>query len=218
MVLTAAIWSSAAALAQEHGDHGAGHSMQEKDEKADAGNPYDKAVCPVSGESINIAKYTYQRGKRVYFCCNDCKSKFAKDPDKYADGVKAQRELLKPLAIQVSCPGTGKPIDKKVFVEEKHGRVYFCGEGCKAGWERDSTAMKKKLAESVTYQTNCPIMGGQINPAVYSEVDGRTVYFCCPGCEKKFVADKDANFKKVDEQIKKNKAAMEKRHGKKDHG
>lgn len=214
MALTAAIWSSAAALAQEHGDHG----KPEQAKNADVGSPYAKAVCPVSGESINIGKYTYQRGKRVYFCCNDCKSKFAKDPAKYTDGVKAQWKLLAPLAIQVTCPGSGKPIDKKVFVEEKLGRVYFCGEGCKAGWESDSTAMKKKLAESVTYQTKCPIMGGQINPSVYSVIDGRTVYYCCPGCDKKFVADKEANFKKIDEQIKKNKAAMQKRHGQKDHG
>ena len=71
MALTAAIWSSAAALAQEHGDHGDGHSEQEQAKKADAGNPYAKAVCPITGESINISKYTYQRGKRVYFCCGD---------------------------------------------------------------------------------------------------------------------------------------------------
>lgn len=60
-------------------------------------------------------------------------------------------------------------------------------------------------------QALCPIMGGEINPTVLAEIDGRTVYFCCPGCKKGFLKDKAANFKKLDEQIERNKTAWAKK-------
>lgn len=39
-------------------------------------------------------------------------------------------------------------------------------------------------------QTTCPIMDGNpINKAVFIEYEGKKVYFCCKGCEEKFLAD-----------------------------
>ena len=31
-------------------------------------------------------------------------------------------------------------------------------------------------------QSVCPVMGGQINKAVYTDYEGRRIYFCCQGC------------------------------------
>lgn len=36
-------------------------------------------------------------------------------------------------------------------------------------------------------QTTCPVMGGPIDPNVYTEYKGKRVYFCCKGCDKKFL-------------------------------
>lgn len=38
-------------------------------------------------------------------------------------------------------------------------------------------------------QTHCPIMGGEINPDVFIDYKGAKVYFCCWGCDDKFLAE-----------------------------
>jgi len=38
-------------------------------------------------------------------------------------------------------------------------------------------------------QTTCPVMGGPIDKNVKTEYQGKTVYFCCPGCVDTFKAD-----------------------------
>jgi YHS domain-containing protein len=37
-------------------------------------------------------------------------------------------------------------------------------------------------------QTECPVMGGAINKALFTEYQGKKVYFCCDGCKEKFEA------------------------------
>jgi hypothetical protein len=49
--------------------------------------------------------------------------------------------------------------------------------------------VKAQLAVA-TEQTTCPIMAGNpINKDVFVEYEGKKVYFCCTGCEDKFLAD-----------------------------
>lgn len=39
-------------------------------------------------------------------------------------------------------------------------------------------------------QTTCPVMAGNpINKTLFVEYEGKKVYFCCKGCEDKFLAD-----------------------------
>lgn len=59
-----------------------------------------------------------------------------------------------------------------------------------AGHDHDATdtTMPKMKMASVEQET-CPVMGGKINKAVFTEYKGKKVYFCCPGCDKKFDAD-----------------------------
>jgi YHS domain-containing protein len=40
-------------------------------------------ICPVMGGAINKETFTEYQGKKVYFCCPQCKSDFQKDPAKY---------------------------------------------------------------------------------------------------------------------------------------
>ena len=42
-----------------------------------------QTTCPVLGGPINKNIFVEYKGKKVYFCCEDCKATFAKDPEKY---------------------------------------------------------------------------------------------------------------------------------------
>jgi YHS domain-containing protein len=42
-----------------------------------------QTTCPVMGGAINKDISTEYKGKKVYFCCPDCKAKFEQDPEKY---------------------------------------------------------------------------------------------------------------------------------------
>ena len=43
----------------------------------------------------------------------------------------------------------------------------------------------KEIASAVE-QTTCPVMGGAINKAIFTEYKGKKVYFCCSPCKEKF--------------------------------
>ncbi|MCS7064943.1 MAG: hypothetical protein NZL85_01575, partial [Fimbriimonadales bacterium] len=40
-------------------------------------------TCPVSGEPVNKEVWAEIKGRKVYFCCANCRSKAVKEPDKY---------------------------------------------------------------------------------------------------------------------------------------
>jgi YHS domain-containing protein len=44
----------------------------------------------------------------------------------------------------------------------------------------------KEVTASMSEQTLCPIMDAPINKELYTEYQGKKVYFCCPGCNEKF--------------------------------
>ena len=48
-------------------------------------------------------------------------------------------------------------------------------------------------AEGGKAQTNCPVQGGEIDKEVFVDVDGKRVYFCCPGCDTKFLSWDEAS-------------------------
>ncbi len=43
-----------------------------------------------------------------------------------------------------------------------------------------------KEVVSAIEQTDCPVMGGAIDKAIFAEYKGKKVYFCCSPCEEKF--------------------------------
>ena len=45
----------------------------------------EQTNCPVMGGPINKKFFTEYKGKKVYFCCPDCKPEFEKNPEKYID-------------------------------------------------------------------------------------------------------------------------------------
>lgn len=44
---------------------------------------------------------------------------------------------------------------------------------------------------AVLPQKNCPIKGGEIDKEVFTDYKGQRIYYCCPGCDKKFLENPD---------------------------
>ncbi len=161
---------------------------------AQAGPP-DKAakklelpLCPVMGNPINLSVSMMADDGPVYLCCPGCDKKINAEPKKFAKKIAEQRAVLAKLPrVQVACPVTGKPIDKKAFIEEDGKKVYFFCDKCPKTYKKDPSKYKGKLLASYTYQTTCPVMGNSIDPSVFTTLkNGQKVYFCCSGCIKKF--------------------------------
>ena len=61
-------------------------------------------------------------------------------------------------------------------------------------------AAKAKIAEPAgKEQTVCPIMGGKIDKKVFTDHDGKRVFFCCPGCIAKFKKDAAKYIKQMED-------------------
>lgn len=53
--------------------------------------------CPVSGKDLTKKEvFTDYKGRRVYFCCENCISKFEKEPQKYLNKLEETKEDKKP--------------------------------------------------------------------------------------------------------------------------
>jgi YHS domain-containing protein len=98
-----------------------------------------QAACPVTGEQIDKSVYEDHEGKRVYFCCADCKGAFKADPARYIQKMEA--EGITVARLQTECPVMGNKIDKAVYVDRGGKRVYFCCPGC------ESRLTDKRIAE-----------------------------------------------------------------------
>jgi|GEM_PF-1117576 len=165
--------------------------------------------CPVTGRPIDLNVSIEFEGRRVYFADATAREKFLDDPGQYAEAVRKQWDLMRPPRVQVLCPVTGKPVDPEVSTLWNGVRIYFASAEAKATWEKDPQRYAAKLEESYTFQTVCPCGYGDIRPDVSLEYNGRTLYFCCPGCREGFKRNPEAMLKQVDEQIAANKLKWE---------
>jgi YHS domain-containing protein len=178
------------AVAQHDGHSGQGDHEREK-MVASIMKAFPDANCPVTGEPINLAISTRTSDGPVFFCCEGCVKKFNDFPRKFAPKVAAQRKAMASRAkVQVICPVTEEPVDGKSFVETENGKVSLCCKGCVKKYKRSPQKYAAALANSYTYQTMCPVMGGEIDPTVFTKTaKGVNIYFCCAGCDKKFTSD-----------------------------
>ena len=175
---------AAPALAQHgHADH---TPMKE-------GASNDAPKCPVTDEPANLAiSISTERGP-LFFCCKNCIAKYRSKPGAYAAKAALQRKMLAARPkVQVTCPVTGQPVNSKIHAEHDGAKIHFCSEGCAGKFNSDPGKYKTALANSYTYQTKCPVMNAEIDPTVFTTLaSGMKVYFCCPGCDKKFVDNPD---------------------------
>jgi len=49
-------------------------------------------------------------------------------------------------------------------------------------------------------QVNCPVMGAKIDKNVYTDYQGKRIYFCCTGCVDDFKKNPDKYLKQMEEQ------------------
>ncbi|HUW59224.1 MAG TPA: YHS domain-containing protein [Planctomycetota bacterium] len=56
---------------------------------------------------------------------------------------------------------------------------------------------------TVIAQKTCPVMAGPINKDIFTEYEGRKIYFCCPACKEAFAKEPAKYVAKVDEELKK---------------
>jgi YHS domain-containing protein len=47
-------------------------------------------------------------------------------------------------------------------------------------------------------QTECPIQGGKIDKNIFTDYQGKRIYFCCSGCIDDFKKDPDKYLKKME--------------------
>jgi YHS domain-containing protein len=49
-------------------------------------------------------------------------------------------------------------------------------------------------------QVNCPVMGGAASKKVYTDYQGKRIYFCCPPCIQQFNKDPDKYMKQFEKE------------------
>jgi YHS domain-containing protein len=72
-------------------EHGEGEGQHEHDETAmtmesttEVATTGEQTMCPIMEDKpINKAIFAEYKGKKVYFCCPGCDTKFKEDPEKY---------------------------------------------------------------------------------------------------------------------------------------
>lgn len=149
-------------------------SFAQKTTKAKAGKKATKAVaflakgdgvesCPVSGEKLESKAIKGEFfGRDVYFCCNDCLATAQKNPAAY---VK-KTEVAQIAAVKAMTAKADKSNG------DHHGDHHGSEAKAEAG---------KFLGKGDGIET-CPVTGEAISKDVKVEIEGRTVYACCPGC------------------------------------
>ena len=148
--------------------------------------------CPVSGAPIDLTVKTATRDGSVYFCSEGCIQKYRATPRKFAGRVAVQRKAAASLPkTQVNCPVTRKPVDQDISIKHQGLELYFCCDGCIPKYKEEPKKYKATLADSYTFQTECPVRGGDIDPKVFvvGLSNGQKVFFCCVGCDKRFLSN-----------------------------
>src|SRR5215813_768356 len=89
---------------------------------AQAGKPIN-AKCPVKTDIPAKSEITSAyKGQVIGFCCNDCKSKFAANPDTYAERIPELKAILaKNASTSKAAANMTGPCDCKKVV-----KGYYC--------------------------------------------------------------------------------------------
>ena len=81
--------------------------------------------------------------------------------------------------------------------------VAVVGLALAAGCRKESASSSTEGPAGQTIaQKICPVMGEPIDPNVYTDYEGRRIYFCCEICKATFEKDPAKYVAKVDEELK----------------
>jgi YHS domain-containing protein len=114
-----------------------------------------------------------------------------------------------------TCPVTGEPVSKEIKAEINGRTIYACCPDCLDTVKKDPDLYLKKESgekqeekkpEGKKEETflgkgdgieTCPVMGMPVDKNVKMEINGRTVYACCPGCLETIKENPDLYLKKT---------------------
>ncbi len=135
----------------------------------------------------------------------------------HAEDKTPATKTSKELKPQTLCPVMGKPIDSTAYTDIQGQRVYYCCPMCSKKLKADpDTYFKKAAADGVLFeniQSKCPVSGEALeDSAVFTDFEGRRIYFCCSKCEKSFKADPQKFLKKMDAAADKKAEPMKEEH------
>eukprot|EP00466_Bigelowiella_natans_P009724 jgi/Bigna1/54718/estExt_Genewise1Plus.C_410023 len=119
--------------------------------------PRNKALCPVTGASINISSKTpavgFKNGQKIYFSSEEAAKAYRTSPrdfwlspqDMPLTGVDGARGLPDLRGSYIQCPVSGENMTitmKTPRVDQKNGQaVYFCCHGCISMFWRDPASL-----------------------------------------------------------------------------
>jgi YHS domain-containing protein len=117
-------------------------------------------ICPVSSKLADRTKTLWHEGKLVAFCCDDCKTNFAKDPKphlaKLTQLANAPPGGLGVKPVNDKCPVSGKAVVPAQTTVYEGKLVAFCCEKCKATFESDPKPHLARLNSALTGTTSDP--------------------------------------------------------------
>lgn len=119
--------------------------------------------------------------------------------------VETKKDAAAVQKNQTHCPVMGGKIDSTVYTDIQGQRVYHCCPMCIAKLKAEPDKyFRKAAADGVLFQniqTACPVSGETLeDKSVFSDFEGRRVYFCCNKCKSMFPKDSQKYLKKLDEQ------------------
>jgi YHS domain-containing protein len=126
-------------------------------------------------------------------------------PSLAADDAKAPAtETPKELHNQTNCPVMGGAIDSTAFTDIQGQRVYHCCPMCSAKLKADPDKYFQKAAEEgvlfENIQTTCPVSGHELaEKTIYTDYEGRRIYFCSENHRAEFSKDPTMYLKKMDQ-------------------
>ncbi|EMI22098.1 YHS domain-containing protein [Rhodopirellula maiorica SM1] len=103
--------------------------------------------CVVASKPADAEKSADYKDGKVYFCCNGCAGKFAKNKEKFANSANRQLVATKQYE-QKACPISGRELNPETGTEVSGVKVTFCCNGCKGKVEKAEGDAKVKLVFS----------------------------------------------------------------------
>lgn len=127
---------------------------------------------------------------------------------------KAVAETSKELKAQTRCPVMGGKIDSTIFTDIQGQRIYHCCGGCSEKLVADPDKyFQKAAAQGVLFeniQKTCPVSGETLEARnLYTDFEGRRIYFCCEKCQSKFAENPQEYLKAMDAPAKEKPASQD---------
>ncbi len=172
-----------------------------------------KYICPMHGEIIHDAPGVCDICGMKLAAAQELGYQTVSEPNQLPLVIPATAPLitgrkLNKAIVYIKVAGEHPSfLGKEITLGPKAGDVYIVESGLMEGedvvtngaFKIDSAAQIQAMPsmmtqpveseEEGTEQTLCPIMGNPIDKTVFTEYQGKKVYFCCPGCIDEFNKD-----------------------------